>query len=102
MINRTLEHYEIETRLGEGGMGVVYKARDPRLNRYVAIKILAPRQNHKSRCHATLHQSGESGERPESPRHRHHSRHRAGRLNRLHRDGVDRRADRSTRALPLA
>lgn len=32
--------YEIAGPLGEGGMGVVYRARDPRLERQVAIKVL--------------------------------------------------------------
>jgi len=40
MIGKTLGHYEITSQLGKGGMGEAFRARDTKLNRDVALKVL--------------------------------------------------------------
>ena len=45
MLGATVGHYQIVARIGEGGMGLVYRAVDVRLRRTVALKLVRPRDN---------------------------------------------------------
>jgi TolB-like protein/Flp pilus assembly protein TadD len=57
MIGKTISHYKILSKLGEGGMGVVYKAQDLKLPRCVAIKLLPAHIGSDSETRRFMHEA---------------------------------------------
>src|SRR5512139_3754650 len=67
MIGQSIKHFEVEELLGKGGMGVVYRAKDTRLGRPVALKLLPPEFSRDEERKARFLQEARSAARLNHP-----------------------------------
>jgi len=87
MESNELGHFSLLEKIGEGGMGWVYKARDKRLERFVAIKLLTETRLANGDRRARFVQEAKAASALNHPNINHPRNRRAGRTN-LHRHGA--------------